>query len=59
MIAKKNEDVAITRFKNSLQKTDKITNSIARKTLLRMHEIFILRQNDVIVNMDEKTKNKR
>ena len=43
MIAEKSEDVAITRFKNSLQKTDMICNSIARKTLLRMHEIFAQR----------------
>ena len=43
MVAEKSEDVAITRFKNSLQKTDTICNSIARKTLLRMHEIFAQR----------------
>ena len=41
MVAQKNEDIAITRFKNSLQKTDVITNDLAKKTLLRMQEIFM------------------
>ena len=43
MIAEKSGDLAITRFKNSLQKTETICNSTARKTLLRMHEILLQR----------------
>ena len=59
MVVAKNEETAVTRFKISLQKTDVICNSIAKKTLLRMHEIFMLRSDRFLEKLDDKTKLRR
>ena len=56
MIAEQNEDAAVTRFKISLQKTNLICNCIAKKTLLRMHEIFMGRSDKFLESLDEKAR---
>ena len=59
MVAMKNEDTAITRFKISLQKTNLICNIIAKKTLERMHEILMLRSDRFVEKLDDKAKSQR
>ena len=59
MIAEQNEDAAVTRFKISLQKTNLICNCIAKKTLLRMHEIFMGRSDKFLESHNEKARHQR